>query len=375
MEDFFKKQTPSSRIKASIVAEYFPQYCKILLKRPQNEIGYLDLFAGPGIYKDGSHSTPLLIAKSCLNDISLSKTVRLMFNDNQYSAELQKNFINNFTQESFSIKPVFGDKTVGDDAQILNYLKKKKEIPNPRPTLLFFDPWGYKGIDTLVLAKFLENWGNEIFLFVNIKRIHAAIENNKFDDLMKSLFPTTINDIRLNRRYKENVYERLNLIMDNLANEFKTAVGSSLYHCAFKFQEEDSCATSHFIIHFTKHAKGYELVKQVYYDFDNIGACLDSDGNYTFDAKKMGKSESTFDFGDENIDALSKKLVTKYTGKTIFAKTLFEEHHPTTKYCGSHYAKTLRWMVERGLIKASFSDEFSHKVSVLLTNNCKLDFN
>lgn len=51
---FFNEQTESSRIKANIVANYFRKYCKIILKHPQKQIRYLDLFAGPGIYNDGS---------------------------------------------------------------------------------------------------------------------------------------------------------------------------------------------------------------------------------------------------------------------------------------------------------------------------------
>jgi len=374
-DDFFKKQSESSRIKASIVAEYFPQYCKILLKHPQPEIRYLDLFAGPGKYEDNNHSTPLLIASSCANDLVLSQKVRLLFNDNQHSAKLKKNFYEHFPAGSFRIPPSFGDKTVGEDARILDYLKKGYNTSkNPHPTLLFFDPWGYKGIDTLVLAKFLESWGNEIFLFVNIKRIHAAIENNKFDELMLSLFPTTIDLIRRDRKYKASVPERLTLIMDNLANEFKKAVKGELYHCAFKFQEEDSQTTSHFIIHFSKHPKGYELIKQVYYNFDNIGASLDKDGNYTFDVKKMGPKDCSLNFGDDNIAALSNLLWKKYKGRTLTAKKIFDEHNPTTKYCGSHYAKTLRWMVDQGMIKSIFEDDSSHKVSVLLNDKCKIEF-
>jgi three-Cys-motif partner protein len=376
MEDFFKKQTPSSRIKANIVAEYFPQYSKIILKKPQAEIRYLDLFAGPGIYEDQSLSTPLLIANSCANDPILLSKVRMIFNDNKYSVQLKENFLKKFPEKTFHYEPRFGDKTVGEDEKINSYLTKKVKTPNPYPTLLFFDPWGYKGIDTIVLAKFLENWGNELFLFVNIKRIHAAIENNKFDELMQSLFPTSFQNIRKQRKYKASVYERLSLIMDNLANEFKNVIKGTLYHCSFKFQEEDSNATSHFIIHFTKHSKGYELVKQVYYDFDNIGASLDKDGNYTFDAKQMDKqNESMLIFNDENISILSKQLEEKYKGTIISAKSLFNQHHTTTKYCGSHYAKTLRYMVEQDKIKATFSDNSIHKVSVLLTDECKLQFN
>ncbi len=260
MEDFFKKQTPSSRIKANIVAEYFPQYCRILLHKPQSEIRYLDLFAGPGLYEDQSHSTPLLIAQSCADDPELSQKVRLMFNDNQHIHQLKENFYLYFSKDTFHFEPLFGDRTVGECEKINAYLTKDEVTPNPHPTLLFFDPWGYKGIDTLVLAKFMENWGNEIFLFVNIKRIHAAIENDKFDALMQSLFPTSFQELQRSRRYKATVYERLSLIMDNLAAEYKKAIRGTLYHSAFKFQEEDSHTTSHFIIHFTKHTKGYELV-------------------------------------------------------------------------------------------------------------------
>jgi hypothetical protein len=163
--------------------------------------------------------------------------------------------------------------------------------------------------------------------------------------------------------------------MDNLAIEFEKAVQGKLYHCAFKFKEEDSNATSHFIIHFTKHTKGYELVKQIYYDFDNIGATLEKDGVYTFDAKKSDYPEnSTFIFGDANIDSLSKELSEKYKGRTINAEDLFNEHHPGSKYCKTHYAKTLRFMVESETISATFTDNSEHIVTVLINKNCKLQF-
>jgi len=52
--NFFGSQTLSSKVKANIVAEYFPQYCKIITKMHKPErIGYFDLFAGPGKYDDG----------------------------------------------------------------------------------------------------------------------------------------------------------------------------------------------------------------------------------------------------------------------------------------------------------------------------------
>ena len=68
---------------------------------------------------------------------------------------------------------------------------------NQYPSVLFIDPFGYKGIKTEVLAKFLENWGNEVFIFVNTKRIQAALENDKFEGLMRDLFPKSFEKVRV----------------------------------------------------------------------------------------------------------------------------------------------------------------------------------
>ncbi|MFM2224179.1 MAG: hypothetical protein RJA07_381 [Bacteroidota bacterium] len=372
---FFNTQTHSSRIKANIVANYFPKYCKILLHYPQQEIRYLDLFAGPGIYKDGSLSTPMLIADACASDSRLKEFVYLMFNDNEHIETLKENFSNRFSNLAFTYPPIFGDKTVGEDAKINSYLTRQyNQAKNPHPTLLFFDPFGYKGINTKILGEFLGKWGNEIFLFFNIKRIHAAIENEKFDDLMLELFPTTIEKIRTDRKYVSNVQERLSLIIANLANEFKCFVPNVL-HCSFRFQEEDSNATSHYIIHFTKHSKGFELVKQVYNEFDNIGATLGEDGEYTFDAKKLDAPSSQFDFGDQNILFLSNQLAEKYKGRKITAINLFNEHQLLNKYCRKHYSDTLRKMVADGKVTVTFTDNREHTVTVLINEHCILQFN
>ncbi|RYX87678.1 three-Cys-motif partner protein TcmP [bacterium] len=281
--DFFKEQTISSEIKAKIVTEYFPQYCKILLKKPQTSIRFLDLFAGPGKYEDQKHSTPLLLGKACAEDLILSQKVQFMFNDRRYSDELKNNFTNLLPEGTFTFEPRFGDKTVGKDDKIKSFLNKPVSKRNPNPTLLLFDPFGYKEIDTLTLSNFLGNWGNELFLFVNIKRLNQGITVKKFDEYMQLLFPTSIEQLRNDRRYTASPQERVNLIIDKLASEFVNAVSFKLYHCAFRFQEEDSNSTSHYIIHFSKDKKGYELVKSVYNAYDNIGASLEDENTYTFE--------------------------------------------------------------------------------------------
>src|ERR1035437_7589410 len=139
-KDFFKEQTASSKIKAKIVSEYFPKYCRIILLHPQQQIRYVDLFAGPGIYDDGSLSTPILVGKACAKDSSLANTVWMIFNDNEYIEKLEKNFGEHFPKGTFKHEPVFRDRTVGQDVKVREFLLKGnavKDGKNPHPTLLF----------------------------------------------------------------------------------------------------------------------------------------------------------------------------------------------------------------------------------------------
>lgn len=189
---------------------------------------------------------------------------------------------------------------------------------------------------------------------------------------MELLFPTRFEQLRQDYRYAGVVHERLALIMDNLADEFSTLAGNNLYSCAFKFKEEDSVATSHFIIHFTKHSKGFKLIKQVYYDFDNIGATLERNGVYTFDVKQMGRDTDLLT--EANTWALASEIFKTYRDHKLTAEDLFLDHHKDTNYCASHYVKALRYLVENQKLNAVFTDEIQHKVSVLISPACHLTF-
>ena len=83
---FFEQQSLSSRVKASIVSEYFPKYCKIIIhhRRPKS-IRFIDLFAGPGIYDDGNVSTPILVGRNCKEDNTLCQLVQFIFNAVSYT--------------------------------------------------------------------------------------------------------------------------------------------------------------------------------------------------------------------------------------------------------------------------------------------------
>src|SRR6266478_4167103 len=54
-EDFYLKPSDASRVKQAIVATYFGAWKKVLKTwRNKPQLGYVDLYSGPGIYEDGS---------------------------------------------------------------------------------------------------------------------------------------------------------------------------------------------------------------------------------------------------------------------------------------------------------------------------------
>lgn len=376
--NFFEEQTLSSKIKASIVSEYFPKYCKIIVRaHTPKRIGYYDLFSGPGIYEDGNYSTPLLIARNCYNDKSLKNKVWMVFNDNVHSEQLRHNFLQLYPKGTFCNEPHFGHSTVGENEEINKFITRDtmRNGKNECPAVLFIDPFGYKGIYTSILSKFLSYWGNELFIFINTKRINPALENDKFEPLMRNLFPTSFDSLKVHVREKKSVAERLQFIIDNLGKEYEKLLGSKIFYIAFKFQEEDAETTSHFILHLTKSKRGFDLIKQIYNDFANVGTIFDGINTYTFDVKKITNPiEELFDVASENIDILKEKIYSIYRGKRISALRLFEEHQIAEYYCRKHYTEALRRLVRDGKVTSVFNDNKHHVVSVLLTNDCILTF-
>jgi hypothetical protein len=152
-------------------------------------------------------------------------------------------------------------------------------------------------------------------------------------------------------------------------------LNGKIYYTAFKFQEEDSGATSHFILHITKGKRGFDLIKTIYNDFANVGTIFDGHNTYTFDAKKFDcKETELFDTKSDNINKLKDSIYKKYTNKTLTAFDLFEEDQTTGLYCRSHYVEALRRLVEEKKLLSEFTDAKKHKKSVLISNDCRLTF-
>src|SRR5690606_33745321 len=181
--------------------------------------------------------------------------------------------------------------------------------------------------------------------------------------------------IKQDRKFKATVPQRLNLIISSLGEEYESILNTKIYYTAFKFQEEDNDATSHYILHLTKGVKGYELIKTIYNDFANVGTIFEGNNTYTFDAKKYHNPiQELFDIKSMNIDKLKEDLFTAYKGRKINALQLFDEHHRNVLYTRSHYTEALARLVDMDRLKVAFTDNKQHRKPVIVSENCILEF-
>src|SRR5690348_13810474 len=83
-DGFFDEAKQQSIVKATIVSKYFWAWAKVIMptaKRRTNKIAYIDLFAGPGRYKDGTKSTPVRIIEQAIADNDMRNMLVTLFND------------------------------------------------------------------------------------------------------------------------------------------------------------------------------------------------------------------------------------------------------------------------------------------------------
>jgi three-Cys-motif partner protein len=81
---FFDERTDQSEVKARIVQKYFYAWAQVIMpsaERNGKRIAYIDLYAGPGRYKDGAASTPLLVLQNAIEHPKMSQMLVALFND------------------------------------------------------------------------------------------------------------------------------------------------------------------------------------------------------------------------------------------------------------------------------------------------------
>ena len=350
MSEFFNEQKEQSLVKSTIVSKYFDVWAKIIIgtqkRNPQHsqKIAYIDLFAGPGRYKDGTVSTPYMILSNAVENLDLSNRLVTVFNDKDETntQELEKTISEITGIENLKYKPEIWNQEVGE--KIVKEFEKISLIP----TLFFVDPWGYKGLSIRLVNSVLKDWGCDAIFFFNYNRINMGLNNSKVESHMNALFGDNRCESLRNKIKNKGANNRELIIIEELCQALKEY--GSRYVLPFRFRNNKGEKTSHHLIYVSKNPKGYGIMK----DIMAKESTNNNQGVPTFaynPADFLPQQTLLFKLS-RPLDDLKDELKIKYAGKKLTMKQIYDDHNVDTPYISKNYKEALLYLYENKEIEA-----------------------
>jgi three-Cys-motif partner protein len=342
---FFDESTEQSHVKAILVSKYFWSWAKIIMPRAQQsgKIAYIDLFAGPGRYKDGTKSTPLLILEQAVANDKMRTMLVTIFNDANpdHSESLEKAIASLPGMDTLKYQPYVSNELVGE--RIVQLF----ESSNIVPTLLFVDPWGYKGLSLRLINSVLKNWGCDCIFFFNYNRINMGLSNLMVQEHMNALFGQERADVLRTELSGLPPNERELAVVEAIGEALKTMGGT--YVLPFRFRNAGGARTSHHLIFVSKNVLGYTIMKE-------IMAKESSDiqqGVASFEYNPAPRDQGLLFELSRPLDELGDMLLEDFAGRTATMKEIYERHHIGKRFIKTNYKSILLKLEVAGEVLAS----------------------
>jgi three-Cys-motif partner protein len=340
---FFDETTEQSVVKASIVSKYFWAWAKVIyqtVRKQGGKLAYLDLFAGPGRYKDGTTSTPLLVLEKAIADPDLSQALITIFNDKDEA---------NCRSLETAIAEVPGIDRLRFRPRVLNQevgSEMVKQFQQMRlvPTLFFVDPWGYKGLSLQLVNAVVKDWACECIFFFNYNRVNMGLGNPFVEEHMDALFGKEKADALRHRLEPLSPEDRELTIVEELCHALNPA--GKRFVLPFRFRDDRGTRTSHHLIFVSKHFRGYDIMRGVMAGESS----RTEQGVATFEYSPADRRfPLLFELG-RPLDDLKAMLLREFAGKRAAFKTLYETHSIGKPYTASNYKVVLRSLEAESLI-------------------------
>ena len=334
---FFDESREQSQIKARIVANYFWAWANVV-KKFAERIAYIDLFAGPGRYEDGTLSTPLLVLKAAIEDEDMRAKLVTLFNDKDAAnvGKLDKAIAALPGIKKLSHKPQVTNEVVGED------IAKRFAALRLVPTFFFVDPWGYKGLSLKLINSVLQNWGCDCVFFFNYNRVNMGLNNEAVREHMDALFGEERGKSLRKRLSGLSPAERESLIVEELSDSLKE-MGAS-FVLPFAFKNEKGTRTTHHLIFASKAFKGYEIMKE-------IMAGESSEVNQGVPTLEYSPAYEKFPMLFEllrPLDDLADMLSEEFAGKTTTMYNVYSSHSVGRPFLKRNYKRVLAKMEADG---------------------------
>ena len=330
-EEFFDERSDKSEIKARIVGKYFYAWAKVIMPRARKsggKIAYIDLFAGPGRYRDGSDSTPLFVLKTAIDDDRISQMLVSYFNDvsNENTATLQDEINKLPGIEKLKHKPIVTCEEVDGE-----FAKQLNEI-TLIPSFSFIDPFGYKNLTSDLIKGLIKDRGCDCVFFFNYNRINAAIENASVAQHMNDLFgKERAEALRKQLSERPDSELRRAAILGELTNATKSFGGS--YTLPFIFKNATGSRTLHMLV--SKHFRGYSIMK----DIMAKESSTDDEGVPSFTYSPADASTPPLFSLNQPLSKLKESLPATFAGRRVSLDEIYREHSVDKLYIKKNYTE------------------------------------
>jgi three-Cys-motif partner protein len=306
-DEFWDEQSEKSAIKTAIVANFFDTYIRIITNRFSSvkQIYYIDLFSGPGRYKDGKESTPLQVFNkiNSINSNVLNSKIQFVFND--YNKKLFKQLLNNLTSHPLynNLKsPPLIFNLEADQIDLSKYLKSNE------PVFSFVDPFGYKGTSVEQIWRLVKNRGSDCIFFFNANRFIMDVPKDKESEF-KSLFGEYYEELKLTVYSNDSHFSKmkrvLQLFSKNVVDMAKQASQKfELFILPFAFCFDDRGKQSHYLLFITKNHKAVIEMKKV---MSKLSNSINDEMGY--DSKKVNQL-SIFQLTNDTSTTIIKTIIT-----------------------------------------------------------------
>ena len=340
---FFDEKTDQSEVKARIVQKYFYAWAQVIMptaEKHDGRIAYIDLYAGPGRYKDGAASTPLLVLQHAIDHPKMSQMLVALFNDsdNSNTTTLQSEIEKLPGIRKLKHKPVVSCGEIDSDAE--QYFSETKMIPS----FSFVDPWGYKGLSLKIVKGIIKDWGCDCVFFFNYSRINAGISNQAVAHHMDALFDKSRADTLRERLPGLTPRLREALILETLAQAIKEMGGK--YVLPFRFKNASGKRTSHSLVFVSKSFRGYAIMK----DIMAKESSTEDQGVPSLTYSPADASMPLLFSLQRPLDELRKMLLKAFAGQELSVAEIYERHSVDTPYILRNYKDTLTELEEEGKV-------------------------
>jgi len=351
---FFDESQEQSQVKAEIVAKYFWAWARVIIpsqKKKGNKIAYIDLFAGPGRYKDGTRSTPLLILEKATQDADMRDMLVTLFNDkdSNYTQTLSQAIKSIPNVESLKYRPEVYNEEVGEE--IVKLFERMRLVP----TLFFVDPWGYKGLSLRLINSVLRNWGCDCIIFFNYNRINMGLHNEAVKEHINALFGEERGDKLRQQLETLRPFKRELTIIEALVEALKGMGGQ--YVLPFRFRNARGNRPSHHLIFVSKDAKGYGIMKEIMAKESSSS----EQGVPSFEYDPATRSQPLLFELSRPLDDLADMLLDCFAGCTMTMMEIYDQHNIGKRYIKSNYKNVLSKLEAEARISTSPPAEMRKK--------------